>query len=337
MDDKELNELFGIKKEEEKAEEPKVTVVSNEEKPEKKPEEKAEEKPEEKKEEPEKEPVIKKVENTQEKKPAAPVKKAQTKPSEEVNISSRTFILMGLGVLLLTLVVCFFSLPQFHINTIEVDGNYVISDEEIVAESGLTEGSHLFLHNYIGIKDAIKNMSPYIKNVSISIKFPSAVVINVEERAKIAYVRVPDGYAALDTEGVIVELSTFTSGETPKPLVCGIEVTDAVIGQNSGISSNTDYSKAVVVLGAILNADKDSSSEYSVFENVYELRLIPGGEIFLTIKIPNGNMLQVKLADVDGINDDMNWLLAAIEQGEFDSLPDGVMDMTGEEYIYREY
>ena len=59
--------------------------------------------------------------------------------------------------------------------------------------------------------------------------------------------------------------------------------------------------------------------------------------IFMTITLPNGSTLQVKLADVETISDDMHWLIFAIEEGVLNDLPDGSLDMTDDNRIYRQY
>ena len=65
--------------------------------------------------------------------------------------------------------------------------------------------------------------------------------------------------------------------------------------------------------------------------------MMPNGTFFLTITLPNGSSLQVKLNDIESISDDMNWLVFSIEDGVFNDFPDGALDMTGERPIYNEY
>ena len=67
------------------------------------------------------------------------------------------------------------------------------------------------------------------------------------------------------------------------------------------------------------------------------MRAISSGLIFLTIELPDGTILQVKLAGIEHIADDMQWLLYAIRGDAFEGLPAGSLDMTEEEKIYRAY
>ena len=123
-------------------------------------------------------------------------------------------------------------------------------------------------------------------------------------------------------------------------IICGLDVSCAVKQKKINIMNESDYQKALLVLGAIINADNmggDDSEAYQLFANIKEIRIIPGGTIFLTVNMPSGTELHVKLDSVADINEDMEFLRRAIITDTFDGFPDGSFDMTGEEYIYRKY
>lgn len=254
-----------------------------------------------------------------------------------------------LGVSIIMLVLGFFLLPSFRVQIIEINGNQVISDEKICEMAGIQYGSHLmsgisgdiidyFRLDYGKTEDKIKNENAYVEDIRITISFPSTIKIDVVERSKIAYIEIPDGYVSVDLNGVVVEFNSFDGLEDIHPLVCGMDVSSVEISQPIQVVNTTDYNKSLVVLGAVLAADiNGGDTEYSMFENLLEVRVVPGGNIFLTFVLPNGATLQVKLEAIDNINDDMNWLLYSITENAFDNLPDGALDMTGEEYVYREY
>ena len=100
-----------------------------------------------------------------------------------------------------------------------------------------------------------------------------------------------------------------------------------------------DYKKSIIVLGAILAADNASIGDsYSMFENTAEVRVLPSGYIFLTVYSPSGYLMQVKLNSLDSISDDMAWLLYALNSDSVDKITvDGALDMTNDEFIFREY
>ena len=245
--------------------------------------------------------------------------------------------MLGLtGITVLTIVFMLAFHPMFRIRNIQVDGNFALTDEEVIEATGLEYHDHIL--RVLGVDyGEILSDNPYISKISISIDFPSGIDIKVEERKKIAYVKYADGYFAIDSEGVVLELSS-TESEDAHPLLCGLDINNVVLGERVDFEGNIRFQKLIIVLGAVLEADQNSeSSDYSFFESVQEIRILPSGMIFLTVTLPNNSTLQVKLADIDTIADDMHWLMFVIEEGKFNDLPDGALDMTGDQPIYSEY
>lgn len=242
--------------------------------------------------------------------------------------------LIGITVLTILLMLAFH--PMFRIEKIKVEGNYALSEEQVIEATGLEYHDHI-LH-VLGVNySEILSSNPYISKINISIDFPSGINIKIEERKKIAYVKYADGYFAIDSEGTVLELSSVDS-EDAHPLLCGLDINNVVLGQKVDITGNTRFQKLVIVLGAALEADQNSEDQdYNFFENVREIRILPSGMIFMTITLPNGSSLQVKFADIDTIADDMHWIVFVIEEGKLNDLPDGVLDMSGDQPIYSEY
>ena len=242
--------------------------------------------------------------------------------------------LIGITVLTILLMLAFH--PMFRIEFFNVEGNYALTTEEVIEQTGLDYHDHILKVLTVN-PSKIYAENPYISKITVSVNFPSGVHIKVEERKKIAYIKYADGYFAIDSEGTILE---FSSSDSPDahPLLCGLDVNNVVLGGHIDLEGNTRYQKLIIILGAVLEADQNSDNdEYSFFENVQEIRILPSGMIFMTITLPNGSTLQVKLADVETISDDMHWLIFAIEEGVLNDLPDGSLDMTDDNRIYRQY
>lgn len=257
-------------------------------------------------------------------------------------------ILLLVSVLLL--IFSFIFLPYFRVKQVNIDGNIVISDSEIMEQCNIRYGSHLLSGisgdpldllslDYGNTENRIKAENPYVEDIQISVSFPSTIHITVKERNKTAYIKMPDGYAAVDAEGTVLELVTVVPDDSCHALITGLEVKNAVLMEKIEISDETSFNRAIIVLGAVLASDLNGaeSDKYMMFENVYEIRVMPGGNIFLSIVLPNGSNLQVKLDNLDNINEDMSWLRFAVMEDAFSDLPDGSLDMTGDENIYREY
>lgn len=269
---------------------------------------------------------------------------------ERFPLSFKSTLLILFVMTLLVLLMAFLFMPQFRVLKFEINGNITLSDEELINESGIEMNSHLFSNisgdpldiikqDYGKIEDQMMANNPYIKDIQITVSFPSTIKMNVVERNKVAYVKMPDGYAAIDDEGIVIELVTIVPDESSHAVICGLDVSGATILKKIDIKNETDYQKALIVLGAILTADINGSGsdDYAMFSNIKEIRIIPGGNIFLTVVLPSGSLLQVKLNNVTNINEDMSILRRAIVMDTFEGLPDGSFDMTGDEYIYRKY
>ena len=288
-----------------------------------------------------------------------PVQERKTAPKEEIGLkdlremiplSGKSILAIALALAVVIMVVLVLFLPAFRVRNTHVEGNVVLTDQEILKAAGLEYDAHLMSGvsgNIIDIlrldygktEQKIKKENPYIEDIRITIKLPSTVDITVRERSKVCYIRTPDGYAALDRDGIVLELSSSDAGRQVQPVICGLNVKYAELGKPVKIDNIKDYKKAIIVLGAILAADNASvGGDYSMFENTSEVRILPSGYIFLTIYSPSGNLIQIKLNGTDSIGDDMAWLLYAFNADAFDKVTvDGALDMTGDEYIFDEY
>ncbi|MBO4426347.1 MAG: FtsQ-type POTRA domain-containing protein [Clostridiales bacterium] len=386
MDDKELDKLFGIDPEEDKAGGEEKKAPGKDESASKS---ESEEEPKDKAEEPAKEELETKIEDEEEKgeeetvaeaegsepkdkaEPESkndvpadkkPIKKAVKRREEPVirpqadvsfrdmiPFSNATIAAFVLGLAFITMVLCVLFLPAFRVKTVNIEGNVVLTDEEILSMTGLSYGDHilsgvsgnifdLLSLNYGKTEQAIMEKNPYVESITISVKIPSTVNIEIKERQKIAYIKTADGYLAIDRDGIVLELSSDNSSEV-RPVICGMEIDSAKLGEKLTIKNMNAFKKAIIVMGAILNADNASvGGDYCMFANTSEVRILPSGYIFLTIYSQSGNMVQIKLNNLDSIDEDMAWLLYLFNANAFDQVTSsGSFDMTRDEYIYQEY
>ncbi len=275
---------------------------------------------------------------------------AKKSDKPKVRLSGRGIFAICLVAAIIVMVILVLFLPAFRVRNAHIEGNIALSDEEILNEIGLEYDAHLMSGvsgnifdilclNYGKTEERIKKENPYIEDIRISVKLPSTVNVQVKERSKVCYIRTPDGYAALDRDGIVLELSSFDSSKSVRPVICGLNVTSAELGKKVQIGNMNDYKKAVIVLGAILAADNASvGGDYSMFENTSEVRILPSGYIFLTIYSPSGHLIQIKLNSTETISDDMAWLLYLFNADAFDKITvNGALDMTDEDTIFKEY
>ena len=287
-------------------------------------------------------------EESEEEKPAKKAKKKPRKPHRRLN--ARGITIICLFVLIVGLVALIWFLPAFRVRNVHVEGNVSQSDQEILRQLKLEYNAHLMggvsgnildviRLDYGKTEERIKRENPYIEDIRVSIKLPSTVDVTVKERSKICYIRTPDGYAALDKDGIVLELSSKDTNKNVRPVICGLNVKYAELGKPVTIGNSNDYKKAIIVLGAILAADNASIGDnYSMFENTLEVRMLPSGYIFLTVKSPSGKIIQIKLNSLEKISDKMAWLLYAFNSEALDKTKTkGFLDMTGDDPTLREY
>ena len=194
-------------------------------------------------------------------------KKPKKKPSRR--LSKKGITIICLFVLILGLVALIWFLPAFRVRNVHVEGNVSQTDQDILRQLKLEYNSHLMggvsgnildviRLDYGKTEERIKRENPYIEDIRVSVKLPSTVDVTVKERSKICYVRTPDGYAALDKDGIVLELSSNDTGKRVRPVICGLNVKYAELGKPVTIGNSNDYKKAIIVLGAILAADNAS-------------------------------------------------------------------------------
>lgn len=111
---------------------------------------------------------------------------------------------------LLFLIICgiIFALvsPIFNINDIQVFNNNQITTETIVSLSQLQVGQNIFKFNKNKVEKEIKANS-YVENVNVKRKIPNKIEITIEERKKNYNVEFLNGYAYINNQGYILEIS----------------------------------------------------------------------------------------------------------------------------------
>ncbi len=274
-----------------------------------------------------------------------------TVPKEEKSRDSRDGrrIFLFVVIIAILLAAIFITvLPQFYIKQIDVVGCSEISSDELLKSSGLKTGEHLFRNigggfiqlfslRYGNIEKELRSDYPYINNINIQIDFPSKVQITVDERKKIGYIQMPDGYAVIDKDGYVVEL---TDGSVPSgvPLMEGLPLRSATLGGVIDLTDDKGMSYCITILNAILLSDENAgeAGTFSLMKCVKSVRFVQNGTEFVTLILPASQKeLLVRVGSLKNITADMNWLHYAAEQNKFDSVGDGVLDMSGEEYTFR--
>ena len=101
--------------------------------------------------------------------------------------------------------------PGFDIKEIEVRGNSVLKNEEIIRSSGAVTGVNIFGVSLGEIKDNIKSMG-YIESVKVKRNLPSTIEITVVEEVGVGYIKAEEGYVIITADGRCVDITDGLEG-----------------------------------------------------------------------------------------------------------------------------
>lgn len=96
--------------------------------------------------------------------------------------------------------------PIFNIQEIQVNNINRISSETIISLSGLTKGQNIFRFLTNNIERNIKQ-EPYVENVEVKRILPNKIEINITERERNYSLEFLNGYAYINNQGYILEIS----------------------------------------------------------------------------------------------------------------------------------
>ena len=139
------------------------------------------------------------------------VQKETIKEQEKRNKKKRKIVGIikygSLAILFVIVILCAMFSPLFNIKTIEVEGNELISKNEIISLSQIQIDENTFKLNKRKIIKQIKE-NAYIDEVTIARKLPSNIIIKVEERKPAYLLEYAGSYIYLDKQGYMLEINT---------------------------------------------------------------------------------------------------------------------------------
>jgi cell division protein FtsQ len=113
--------------------------------------------------------------------------------------SRGAIVLLGTVVTALTAWLMINS-PIFAIREVRVVGNGRLTSAEVLELGGVRRGNNLFRLSPGGVEDGLLR-SPWVADARVDRRWPSTVVVRVEERRPVAWVRGPDGPVVVSGDG----------------------------------------------------------------------------------------------------------------------------------------
>lgn len=141
--------------------------------------------------------------------------------------------------------------PVFNIKEIQVINNSQIATETIVSISQLQVGQNSFRFNKNKVVKEIKT-NPYVESVDIKRKFPNKIEISIEERNRNYNVEFLNGYAYINNQGYILEIS---EQKLDLPVIIGISTEQEQIVEGNRL--NTDDLEKLETVIKIMNICKN--------------------------------------------------------------------------------
>lgn len=112
-----------------------------------------------------------------------------------------------LFVLFIIVILCAMFSPLFNIKTIEVNGNEIITKNEIISLSKIQLQENSFKLSKGKIRKQIKE-NAYVQDVKITRKLPSTISIEVIEREPAYILEYAGTYVVIDKQGYMLEIKT---------------------------------------------------------------------------------------------------------------------------------
>ncbi|SHJ13996.1 cell division protein FtsQ [Geosporobacter subterraneus DSM 17957] len=155
-----------------------------------------------------------------------------------------------LFVMLLCCIISFiiiFKTDFFCIKVIEIKGNVLLSQEDIVQASGITLGNQIYKEKIKDVKIGL-SQHPYIKSVEVKRKLPNRISINIVEREEIAAIPFMGAYVFIDENGMI--LKSETHPENLK-IIYGLEFDHFMEGEPLEVKDPQKLEKALEIIKSI--------------------------------------------------------------------------------------
>lgn len=141
-------------------------------------------------------------------------KSARLKKMRKIKNFIKWTILIGI---IIGILVFLYTSGLFNICKIEIIGNAQVAQEEILELSKIKIGDNIFLCNKIQTQSNLET-HPYIQETKITCKLPDKIQIEITEKQRAYQIQVESGYAYIDNQGYILEISNI---KIDKPILQG--------------------------------------------------------------------------------------------------------------------
>lgn len=238
----------------------------------------------------------------------------------EIHKKSSSFKKPGTFILIIAAIIFLMSI-SFEISKIEVSGNQLYSEKEIISASGIQTGDNLFFLNRISAGSRVVVKLPYVDSVAITRTLPNKVTIVVQESNAIGYVVSGDEYWTISQSGKYLEK---------------IDIENA-----AGVARINGLTLKNPVEGEIIKPAKGEEGKFEyLLDIMYQIQSRGIVADISVINVSNEtnpeigyqNRFTVKLGEMDNTEYKFGKMLSAIEQLGADDA--GTMDLSTDDKVY---
>lgn len=240
--------------------------------------------------EPEKDPEIEEIK-----------KKIRARKKEKKRKARRRRVIFWtvLSALLISIAAFMFSLSSFFtVDSIEVRGNSHFTPEEIINIAHAVPGHNIIYD--LGSAEIIEYLeqNPYIKSASVTRKFPSTMVITVDERRQACAFKYDDDYLIMDEEGILLKK---TRTEPKITMLQGLVASKIRLGDKIGTENPVMFTRTLKLIREMIEGDlyfvRVDMSEYDedrvVRAYVYDKLVVKADYDLILEAVSNGRLHKV--------------------------------------------
>lgn len=135
------------------------------------------------------------------------------KESRKKKANRRLLFYLSIFFVLIAIIV-YLQSPLSQIRHVDIKGNQVLADDEIVAKSGLSKGENIWMLNDTKAKEKVES-HPLIKEATVKRKLPQSVEVKVDEYQIVGYIENDGAYYPLLEDGELLTEPIENKGDEP--------------------------------------------------------------------------------------------------------------------------
>ena len=190
------------------------------------------------------------------------------------------YIVLSVFIIAAAIYMCLTML--FNVDRINVVGNTLYPERDIISTSGITKGQNLFEVDTAYASDKLYSVYSYIEEAQVKRNFPNAVTITITEAKPFAVLEEADGYTLISSKGKVLERGLE---EVPYGMI--------TVRGISTVSNSEDDAKRLGLLNTIMAAmQKFEMKNYDFIDltDTLEIVMVCGDRI----KVVLGNELELE-------------------------------------------